>query len=508
MTFKDTWPDLDPKLCKIMENMEHNFRDVCDFEFTVERGNLYLLGVRPARRTGIANVRFALSFFAEGKITLSEVFSRITADDIFEFTSPTICDEDALEQVGSGIPASPGTATGQIAITQDKAESFAVGGNHYILVRQEVSPEDVPIMWSSEAVLTTTGGMTSHAAVVCRAWGKPAISGASDWKIDYAKSRVTLADGRVLHEGQWITLNANTGKILRGKSRFNLIHWSDQPELNILNRMQSFALLTNIVQPSICGRFWRIRDYFLHAIPLRDAPSRKRPVAIRKDLDQSSAASKAVSLISKALCTIPPKDVQNVSEIMWGFHRTLSRMLSGALGIGNHDRYCSALWDPAETVTEENGETFLQLVGIEYFDINRYSKNLPDIAHMLLAMEIETSGQGCFLEHTNPTAPSLVTSSFQVVKMYLGINGHAVSLEEIPAIYNVFRKREYRFTWYQEHEIDHDDLLNHIRLSFCDRIGSRHLTHMANALGLMNCDTVTRVGKSFIGEYQWRFNHA
>lgn len=507
MTFKETWPALYPELLDAIENMENHFRDVCDFVFIVERGTLWIPQVRPAKRTALASVRFALSFFAEGKIALTESLARISAADVHVFTIPIIANELNYEQIGAGIPASPGAATGRITLSEDAGLSFAAKKCAYIVVRHEVSPEDLGYLWSSEAVITITGGMTSHAAAICRGWQKPCVVGVSDWRIDYGSKCISVGGGRCIREGEWITINASTGRIAKGRAILESIHWSERPELQMLNRMQSFALRLNIVQPQSCGDFWRIRDYFVHSMPLIDQPSHKEAVHRESTRKEVEKESNVAQILCRKLQVVPANQVQNITEVVWGLHRTLSRMLSNALGVGRHDQYCCVLWDPMEFLTRKDDESYVQSIGIEYFNINRHLPYLPDIAHVLLVMQIRYIGEACFLEYTNPRAASLVATTLPVVKALVQINGHTVTLEDLPGVYNVTRRREYSFTWYEDNGIQHRDLVWHVREASAGRRVSQSMSRVAQSIGLMNGSTVTATGKSLIGSHEWRYGH-
>ena len=224
------WKKAYDELQRIMWKLEKHYKYPQDVEFTVQQGKLWMLQTRNAKRTGLAGVRWAVEM-ATGKdlyrgksqpklLTPRQALSTVTGDDLEQLLFPIfdIQMEARAEVLASGLPAGPGAAVGKIVFEAHDAEA-TVGkhpGERLILVRHETSPEDVGGMWAAQGILTTTGGMTSHAAVVARGWGKCCICGASELNIDYKKRTVTV-DGKVLKYGDWISLNGSTGRVYIGE---------------------------------------------------------------------------------------------------------------------------------------------------------------------------------------------------------------------------------------------------------------------------------------------------
>ncbi len=218
------WKRAYDELYKIMRQLERHYKYPQDVEFTVERGKLWMLQTRNAKRTGIAGVRWAVEM-ANGKdivtgksedkiLTQKAALMSLTGSDLEQLLFPIfdLAAEKKAEVLCTGLPAGPGAAVGQIVFSSHEAEKIVKGDPRakVILVRHETSPEDVGGMWAAQGILTTTGGMTSHAAVVARGWGKCCICGASALKIDYQKGTVS-ANGVLLKEGDWISLNGTQG---------------------------------------------------------------------------------------------------------------------------------------------------------------------------------------------------------------------------------------------------------------------------------------------------------
>ncbi|MGC1575939.1 MAG: pyruvate, phosphate dikinase [Beijerinckiaceae bacterium] len=201
---------------RISEALEKHYRDMQDMEFTIERGKLWMLQTRNGKRTTKAALKIAVDMTNEGLISRPDAVRRIDPLSLDQLLHPTI-DPNAERQVlGSGLPASPGAASGEIVLTSEEAENAKAAGRKAILVRVETSPEDIHGMHAAEGILTARGGMTSHAAVVARGMGKPCVSGFGALRIDQAKG--TLSVGKfVLKPGDVITIDGSTGQVLQGK---------------------------------------------------------------------------------------------------------------------------------------------------------------------------------------------------------------------------------------------------------------------------------------------------
>ncbi len=206
------------KLVAIRHRLEKHYREMQDVEFTIERGKLYMLQTRTGKRTAAAAIKIAIDMMAEGLISEKEAVLRVEPKSLDQLLHPTFDpkSEKAAAQIGKGLPASPGAATGRIIFQAHEAEERAELGESVILVRIETSPEDIGGMHAAKGILTSRGGMTSHAAVVARGMGKCCVAGCSDVVIDYAKKTVA-AGRRVLKQGDWISLNGTTGTVYAGE---------------------------------------------------------------------------------------------------------------------------------------------------------------------------------------------------------------------------------------------------------------------------------------------------
>src|ERR1700758_2689403 len=213
-------PDVYSQLREITTRLEKHYRDVQDFEFTIQDGKLYMLQTRNGKRTGLAAVRVAIQMVEEGLITKNEAIFRVDPNQLYDFLVPTLDEKSSkVEVLATGLPASPGAAVGQIVFTADEAVEKAGHGdkkNPVILVRAETTPEDIHGMEVAAGILTSRGGMTSHAAVVTRGMGKCCVAGAGDIEVD-ERTRQMRVKGQVFKEGDWISLDGTTGRVIKGK---------------------------------------------------------------------------------------------------------------------------------------------------------------------------------------------------------------------------------------------------------------------------------------------------
>ncbi len=216
---RDVWPEVYAEFQEIADRLERTYRDAQDLEFTVERGRLYMLQTRNAKRTARAAVVMAVQMVQEGLITKEEALKRVEPSQVQQLLVPQFDPEarsKASSLLGRGLAASPGAAVGKLVFDPDRAEQLANGGEPVILARRETSPEDFHGMARAVGILTSRGGMTSHAAVVARQMGKPCVAGAEEIEIDVAARKLS-ANGTTLVEGDWVSLDATLGEVYGGR---------------------------------------------------------------------------------------------------------------------------------------------------------------------------------------------------------------------------------------------------------------------------------------------------
>jgi len=236
-TLKDTMPQAFAELDRIAHVLERHFRDVQDMEFTIERGKLFMLQTRRGQRSGPAAIRIACDMVDEGSISEEEAVARIPPDDLNQLLHPTVDPHSNVDLLTTGLPASPGAASGTVVFDADLAEEIARKGDHVILVRRETSPEDFHGMVAAKGILTARGGMTSHAAVVARGMGKPCVASAQGLEVNEAAHTFSV-NGRAVAQGDWITIDGGSGNVFAGRATLKapelsgnftrLMQWADK----------------------------------------------------------------------------------------------------------------------------------------------------------------------------------------------------------------------------------------------------------------------------------------
>jgi pyruvate,orthophosphate dikinase len=225
-------PKVYDHLRAITWKMEKHYRDMQDFEFTIQDGKLYMLQTRNGKRTGLAAVRIAIDMVREGLITQEEAIFRVEPNQLYDFLVPRLDEKGAkVEVLATGLPASPGAAVGQIVFTAEEAVKQH-GNGHYpviILVRGETTPEDIAGMEVAAGILTSRGGMTSHAAVVTRGMGKCCVAGAGECVVDENRKELRVK-GKTFRQGDWISLDGTTGRVIDGKLK-TIAARPDDPDL-------------------------------------------------------------------------------------------------------------------------------------------------------------------------------------------------------------------------------------------------------------------------------------
>ncbi|MCB1558766.1 MAG: pyruvate, phosphate dikinase [Alphaproteobacteria bacterium] len=215
-SMEEVMPDVYKQLCDVRTQLENHYKDMQDIEFTVQQSKLYMLQTRSGKRTAAAALKIAVDMVAEKLIAQDEAVLRIDASALDQLLHPMLDPNAPRDVIGKGLPASPGAASGVIVFTADEAERRGNNGEDVILVRIETSPEDIHGMHAARGILTTRGGMTSHAAVVARGMGRPCVAGAGTIQIDL-KAKTMTAGGVTLTEGNLVTIDGTKGEVMKGR---------------------------------------------------------------------------------------------------------------------------------------------------------------------------------------------------------------------------------------------------------------------------------------------------
>jgi len=254
-SLESSMPELYAQLAEIRNNLEVHYSDMQDIEFTIQDGRLWMLQTRTGKRTGTSAIKMAVDMCNQGMIDKKTAIMRVMPEQLDELLHPMLDTESEKQAtfLAKGLPAGPGGATGRIVFTADDAESWHKNGEQVILIREETSPEDVHGMHAAEAILTAKGGMTSHAALVARGWGKCCIVGCSAIHINTEKKEVSVGD-TVLKEGDWVTMNGTRGNLYQGQVNLIPSNPDTHPEYKILmewaDEFRTLKIRTNAESPS------------------------------------------------------------------------------------------------------------------------------------------------------------------------------------------------------------------------------------------------------------------
>jgi len=231
-TLEEAMPEAYAQLDGIRTNLEEHYKNMQDIEFTIENGRLWMLQTRHGKRTGVAAIRIAAEMEREGLVTSDEALLLVEPDHLDQLLHDQIDPDAEVAVLGTGLPASPGAAQGTVVFSAEEAVAVAETGRKVVLVRRETSPEDIAGMNVAEGILTSRGGMTSHAAVVARGMGKPCVAGCGDLFVDAAKGEMSIG-GKTFKAGDWVTINGTDGSVVDGKPALVPPHLDD-PNLVIV----------------------------------------------------------------------------------------------------------------------------------------------------------------------------------------------------------------------------------------------------------------------------------
>mmetsp|Transcript_14086 Transcript_14086/g.33212 ORF Transcript_14086/g.33212 Transcript_14086/m.33212 type:complete len:906 (-) Transcript_14086:225-2942(-) len=220
-------PEVYRELAKNVETLERHFKDMQDIEFTIQDGILFMLQCRNGKRTGPAAIRIAVEMFQEGLISKDDCLQLVKPEHVDQMLHPQFANKYKEDVIGSGLPASPGAAVGQLVFHSEDALALKRDGKDSLLVRTETCADDIGGMHAAKGILTQRGGMTSHAAVVARGWGKPCVCGCTDMLVDDEAKQITLG-GKVFREGDWISINGSSGEIIQGKQELKPASFSKE----------------------------------------------------------------------------------------------------------------------------------------------------------------------------------------------------------------------------------------------------------------------------------------
>ncbi len=345
------------ELLQITRKLEKHYQDMQDIEFTVQQGELFILQTRTGKRTGVAAVKIAIDMVEEGILGKDKaVLNLVQPNHLDQLLHPQLSEEDINEDdiIGKGLPASPGAAVGRVVFDSDTAEEEHEKGESVILVRIETSPEDVGGMSAAKGILTSRGGMTSHAAVVARGWGKPCVAGCGDIIIDYDNQSFT--NGNVtIHAGDWISIDGAHGTVIKGKKEVEAPKFGENFKIFMrwVDEFRDMEVRTNADTPDDAAR---AREYGAQGIGLARTEhmffGEERIKAMRSMIISESEGERRAALAN--LLPYQRKDFVDIFEAMEGLPVTV-RLLDPPLHefLPDEDEEIEALAEELDNKKEE-----------------------------------------------------------------------------------------------------------------------------------------------------------
>jgi phosphohistidine swiveling domain-containing protein len=461
----------------ITELLEKHYRDMQDFEFTIECGEFWLLQTRSARRSGYAGLQLVLDFLDEHLISEPEAVLRIRPSWLAERFTPKIRVTNA-QPIAVGLSASPGAAIGVVALSPESAQRFKQMGKDVIFVCFEGAPDYFDAMVQSDGVVSIRGGMTGHAAVICRGIGKPCVSGLAGMEIIFDEAIVK--GGMVeIREGDLITVDGHTGQIFSGALPF------DKPGADeTVQRIESLLWRVNTsdyIEDGL-GLLWQLRDIIRdqglqHALSTSPstfkAAARQRPHKFYESFVQPAAAE-----LRNILQALHWNNSEDTHIVAWSILYELQRQLQNEIGIGNHPLAIRPLNDPALSIFDGHSlllptelipgsKNYLyQLIGVEFFGINRFLRYaLPwSSVQWWVAVRLDPSLLDAWeLDKINPNGESLVARSHELAALLILLDNKPLTVEETRVWYHNLRERELGWSWYRENGLGIREVIDILR---------------------------------------------
>jgi phosphohistidine swiveling domain-containing protein len=500
------------ELKKYASILETHFHDMVEMGFTVENNVFYVLSANIGKRTAIANLKIVISMFLEGKMDVNDVVLKLPYQEIEDLLNEyNLINSDELTLLAKGLPASKGIGIGTVCFSQEEISRSIEKQENFIYCKNEYDPNDIGVILPSfcQGVISIRGGMTSHAAVVCRGMKQTCVTGIG---VDFKKFQDIL----LLHNNK-ATIDGNKGIIYGGIGEVQKNNHS-LPEIKILYELLKIIIKCNIVTIKTAPYVWRLWDI----IVLDRRYARKENIEKRmtdktnvqyRSFKQPSQNS--INRISQSLCYL-----ENGELIIRGFIEFMVSMLSAQVPLGNHFLYMRPLLNPIKSMRfiknkhqeYRNNLAGYQLTGIEFFNINQFIDYLIDIASIKIYFETEfyyfddrikkEQKQYFplnFLDYTNPKGESLIINTYNTLKAIIYVNGVIVPSEKLALFYHLVRRRKYHWSWYEENIVTKNEILQYLTSkSYFSREHTR-MHYLCEEMNLINGTDLTPVGLSLLG---------
>lgn len=497
------------ELMKYSEILELYYKDMVDIDFVVENKKLYVLSARPGKRTPMANLKIVMSMFCEGKLDAEDVIKRLPYQQLeMILNCKVILNAKDLNFITQGVSVSSGACAAIGCFTHQEAESLIKNEESFIYCCLELSPEDIGIITSPycKGVVSARGGMTSHAAVVCRGLQLPCVAGTND--LDELKKAIKYCNNE-------LTIDGSNGKVYAGLAAIENNNL-DLQEIKMLRKLLQTITKYNIITSEKSFLVWRLWNVLVLNRRYTRRGNQKRIVYKNTYISFNQPTKNEQEYIKSQL-----EHIENGGILIEDLIDFLQSQLSANVSLGCHYRYMRPLLDPLNSMTfNEHHKTApqgvpcgLQLTGLEFFNINRFVYCLIDIYSIKIyfttaffrdEFSAENSNEYFplnYLDYTNPNGESLIINTYEVDKVAIFINDVLIPLEKLPLIYHLIRKRQYYWNWYEVNNVSRKEIVDYLKSNvFRDEIQHSKNYYLCEELNLINNNELTLAGRSLIGE--------
>jgi len=476
-----------------------------DLGYVVENGTFYLLTAQTGKRTSLANLRIVMSMFCEGKMNINDVILNLDYKQIEDIiNTDVLTNTDELDKLTGGLAASKGVGVGLVCFSYDEATRLIDEEKEFIYCRLEVFPEDIEIIGSSycQGVMTARGGMTSHAAVVCRGLGLACVSDFGD----YEKIKVVLESNK-----NYVTIDGNNGVIYGGTGKLKKRR-VDMTEINLLYQLLKICIKCNAVISTTSLLVWRLWDVVV--LGRIHGGTNKTKRMVDKETNQyisfKQPTKEKIDEIERDFYSI-----KNGSFIVEDLIDFLISQLSTQVSLGEHYSYVSPLLDPmkclySKKTEDQNLYEFegFQITGIKFFKINQFLEYLIDIESIRIYFKTKYYCDNeaddhsrlfplNYLDFTNPKGESLIINTYDANEFAIYINNVLITANNLPMVYHLIRRRVYHWSWYNDNNISRNEILNYLSLGSYQT--NTKLYYLCKEMHLIDGNELTSVGLSLLG---------
>lgn len=492
-TLEKLYPEIYAQLQRLRDSLEEAYHQACEIDFVIESGRLYVLNVRPARMTTKAYARTALEFFADGRIDAEEALRQIPSDFVEQTLAPRIQSLTNCTWLANGLAASAGAAAGVAVLDEASALRYASSGKSVILIVSELSPGHFDALQVADGVLGSRGGLTSHAAEAARALGKPCVIGAGKVHVDRLNSRVTIGE-HTIFPGTPIAIDGSSGDIYLGAPAIYQQYWWHDETARRVAALATSVITHGSSDDRLLLKCWRFHDAFEHH-ELRGF-GLERAARSGSRMPETALSTKLAD-IHKRLIPSQGATADVACCALDSLIVGLGRVLRQKAGLGQHPIYFRPLWDPATSQTQAT-----QLVGLEYFGINRLAPFWIDLSTVRVVLEISLADydRPWKLDRTNPHGLSLAPGSLFVLAWGLWVNDAQIPDADLVSLCHFIRSREYSWKWFDSNEVTYDQLRQFLRGGPSPISRDFRLYQKCLQLGLINDNALSPAGESLVTE--------